>query len=70
MHHFVLVGLLIILLFHVFFFIPGGEPSLSNITAVHITVDDINDLEPWFLFTPYTAVIKENENGSLLKVLV
>ena len=50
--------------------ILGGKPSLSNITTVQITVDDINDLKPWFLYTPYTAVIKENESRSLLKVCV
>ena len=50
--------------------ISGGKPSLSNITTVRITMDDINDLKPWFLYTPYTAVIKENENRSLLKVCV
>ena len=48
--------------------IVGGIPHLVNTTTVTVHVNDVNDLSPWFLYTPYTKSVEENTNTSLLQV--
>ena len=35
---------------------------------VEVHIKDVNDLPPWFLYTPYAATVAENKNASLLQV--
>ena len=37
-------------------------------TTVRVDVDDINDLSPWFLYTPYSGTVRENEIAVVTKV--
>ena len=51
-----------------FLLFSDGKPPLVSVTTVRVDVDDTNDLSPWFLYTPYSGTVRENEIAVVTKV--